>query len=234
MSGEPRRSRRHAVPFDAEYFGRRAEAGNETSALDAFRHAYVTNHWGGAQSASGPGASLDQTAVIRAALPNLCRRLGVRTLLDLPCGDFSWMSLVDLGDISYVGGDLLPELIAANSRRYAGPARQFRVLDLLESSLPRADLVLCRDCLVHLSFADIARAIGNLHASGIPWLLTTTFPGQEVNEDIHTGDWRPINLQLPPFHWPAPVELLNEQCTEGDGQFADKSLGLWPIGEVAR
>jgi hypothetical protein len=99
--------------------------------------------------------------------------------------------------------------------------------------LPTADLVLIRDCLVHLSFVDIARAIGNLRRSNITWLLTTTFPEQEANEDIHTGDWRPLNLGRGPFHWPTPVELLNERCSEGEGQFADKSLGLWRINEIS-
>jgi hypothetical protein len=29
-----------------------------------------------------------------------------------------------------------------------------------------------------------------------------------------------------PFHWPPPLERLLEECTEGSGLFADKSLGL--------
>jgi hypothetical protein len=44
-----------------------------------------------------------------------------------------------------------------------------------------------------------------------------------------TGDWRPINLERAPFNWPAPVELIVEECTESGGVFADKSLGLWRI-----
>ena len=222
-------NRRFAVPFDPEYFRRRADAGEDVTAIDAFRHALTSNHWAGAESPSGPGASFQQTAAIRNALPELVRRLGVHTLLDLPCGDCSWMCTVDLGATRYIGGDILPELIAHNSRQHAAPRREFRVLDLLSSPLPQADLVLCRDCLVHLAFADIERAVSNLRASGIAWLLTTTFPDQAMNEDIRTGDWRPLNLERAPFNWPAPVELIDEQCTEGGGVFADKSLGLWRI-----
>ena len=222
-------NRRFAVPFDPEYFRRRADAGEVISAVDAFRHALTRNHWAGPESPSGPGASLEQTAAVRKGLPALIRRIGVETLLDLPCGDCSWMSSVDLGSTRYIGGDLLPELIAENARRRASARREFLVLDLLSSALPAADLVLCRDCLVHLAFADIARAIDNLRASRITWLLTTTFPDQATNEDIRTGDWRPLSLERAPFNWPAPVELVNEQCTEGSGVFADKSLGLWRI-----
>jgi hypothetical protein len=225
-------NRRHTVPFDPEFFARRHAAGEDVTPLAAFRHAYETNLWAGPESPSGPGASLDQTAAIRRGLPRLCRRLGVATMLDLPCGDCSWMATIDLGSVKYIGGDFLPELIQANTRRYVDSGREFQVLDLLSSTLPAADLVLCRDCLVHLSFADIARAVANLRASNVTYLLTTTFPEQPVNEDIRTGDWRPLNLEAAPFHWPKPQDILNEGCTEGNGVFTDKSLGLWRLDAV--
>lgn len=225
-------NRRFTVPFDPEYFARRAASGDDVSPLAAFRHAYVSNHWAGAHSPSGPGASLDQTAAIRETLPALCDRLCVKTLLDLPCGDCSWMSTIALAGVTYVGADLLPEIIEANARHALPGRREFRVLDLLASSLPRTDLVLCRDCFVHFAFADIARAVTNLRASGSTWLLTTTFPGQSDNVDIRTGDWRPLDLQRAPFDWPPPVELINERCTESGGLFADKSLGLWRVADL--
>ena len=221
------RNRRHAVPFDPEHFARQAALGEAVSPIEAFRYAYETNFWTGPESPSGPGSGFDQTAVIRRALPELCHRLGVRSFLDLPCGDCHWVSTIDFGRITYMGGDLLPELIDANTRRFAQPGREFRVLDLLSSPLPPADLVLCRDCLVHLSFEDIARAVTNLRAAGATYLLTTTFPLQLQNDEIRTGDWRPLNLETDPFRWSRPQELILEECTEAGGEFADKSLGLW-------
>jgi hypothetical protein len=101
------------------------------------------------------------------------------------------------------------------------------VLDLTRDRLPPADLLFCRDCLVHLSYADIRRALGNAVRSDILHILTTTFPDGETNEDIVTGDWRVLDLERAPFHLPAPMRILNEGCTEGGGVFADKSLGLW-------
>lgn len=226
--------RRSAVPFDPDYFAKRAADGNALEPEAAFRHAYETSHWAGPESRSGPGASRDQTSRIRSALPEMCHRLGIRTLLDLPCGDFHWMADVDLGTVRYIGADLLPELIAENVRHYAAPNREFRELDLTVSPLPAADMLLCRDCLVHLSFADIRRVVVNVASADIKFLLTTTFPAQPSNADIVTGDWRPLNLQAPPFSWPPPLELLNEGCTEGAGLFADKSLGLWRVNGLPR
>ncbi len=112
--------------------------------------------------------------------------------------------------------------------------RRFMVLDLTADALPPADLLLCRDCLVHLSHADIRRALENIARSRITCLLTTTFPGGATNEDIVTGDWRPLDLERPPFSFPPPLRLLEEGCTESDGRFADKSLGLWRVADLAR
>lgn len=224
--------RRHSVPFDPDFFAHRAERGDPVSPLEAFRHAWRENHWAGGESRSGAGSGLDQTAALRHGLPRLFHQLGIKTLLDVPCGDWRWMSTVDLGKIDYIGGDLLPELVEANRVRFGSPRRQFLTLDLTAASLPGADLLLCRDCLVHLSFADIAKALGNVRRGQISYLLTTTFPDQASNQDIVTGDWRPLNLQLAPFHFPPPLQLLNEGCTESDGRFGDKSLGLWRVASL--
>ena len=56
---------------------------------------------------------------------------------------------------SVIGADVVPELVAANQARHASPRRAFLRLDLTRDALPAADAVLCRDCLVHFSFAGV-------------------------------------------------------------------------------
>jgi hypothetical protein len=223
-------NRRTSVPFDPFHFEREAQAGRRYSTEDTFRTIYRTNHWG-ASERSGAGASVDQAAAVLAHLALVIERFQIRTLLDVPCGDFAWMRHLD-EDVEYIGGDVLPELAAANQRLWGSSRRRFVTIDLLKDDLPRADLLLCRDCLVHLSLADVRGALANIRRSGCTWLLTTTFPGCTVNDDIVTGDWRPLNLQLAPFDLPAPHLLLNEECTEGGDLFADKSLGLWRVEDL--
>jgi hypothetical protein len=197
---------------------------------DRFGHIARTNLWGGA-SRSGLGSELAATATLREMLPPFLARYGIRTLLDAPCGDFGWLSMVNLG-VAYTGADIVPALVAENERRYGGPAsgRRFLTLDLTHDPLPRADLVLCRDCLVHLSFANVSRALANIRASGATYLLTTTFLEHHVNADIEDGDWRMLNLERAPFNLPPPTDVLLEQCLENDGAYADKALGLWQLG----
>lgn len=226
-------SRRDAVPFDAHHFEKLARSGESPPAEAVFRDIYLRHHWSGSESASGAGANQEQTRQLRTALPRLLNQFGIDSLLDLPCGDHSWMRLIDLALVAYVGADLLPELVARLNATYAGSNRRFMVLDLTRGSLPVVDLLLCRDCLVHLSYSDIRSSLENVCRSGIRYFLTTTFAHCQVNEDIVTGDWRPLNLERPPFELPPPVYLLNEGCTEAGGLFGDKCLGLWPTDDLA-
>ena len=98
--------------------------------------------------------------------------------------------------------------------------------------LPTADAIFCRDCLVHFSFGNIERAFRTMKASGATYLLTTTFTARDGNADIVDGDWRPLNLEAPPFNPPAPLDLIVEHCTEENGAYADKSIGVWRIADL--
>lgn len=173
-----------------------------------FRAKFATNAWGGIESRSGTGSDAEQTRVLVAELPQLFRTLGVGSILDIPCGDFHWMREVDLAGVRYVGADIVPEVVAGN-QRLARDGVRFFCLDLLRSRLPRADLVLVRDCLVHLPYGDIFQALRNLCRSG------GTF-----------------NLELAPFGFPPPRHLINEHCRENAGRYADKSLGLWRLSDI--
>jgi SAM-dependent methyltransferase len=197
-----------------------------------FLDIYSKNAWGGAESRSGSGSSLEQTETIRKQLPPIIRNLGVKSFLDIPCGDFYWMKQVRLELDEYIGADILAQLIEHNRALYTSQNRRFTVLDIMKDHLPSVDLIFSRDCLVHFSFRDIRRTIRNMKRSNSNYLLTTTFTARDQNTDIATGEWRPLNLQLPPFNFPEPIVLINENCSEVEGRYPDKSLGLWRIADI--
>lgn len=206
----------------------------ELDLTERFARIYATNLWSDVQSRSGPGSSLDATRVIRARLPQLVRDLGAKSLLDVPCGDFAWLQHVDLTGIEYTGGDIVPALVAENEQRHATESRRFMMVDLTRDRLPSADVLLCRDCLVHLSYANIRAALTNIAHSGVQFLLMTSFPGRNENYDIVDGDWRPLDFGAEPFGFPAPVATLVEECSEADGAYADKSLVVWRVSDIPR
>lgn len=210
------------------FFYRVKRKNNEEIFTEIFRK----NVWGGKESVSGRGSDSAQTETIIRQLPLIWEKYEVKSLLDIPCGDFNWMRHVDLGKVDYLGADIIPELVAKNSAQYERDGVHFKQLDVIRDQIPGLDLILCRDCLVHLSFDQIFSALNNICRSGSRYLLATTFTDRRENRDIVTGDWRPLNLEAFPFELPAPIELINEGCTEGDGAYDDKSLGLWCIADI--
>ena len=197
-----------------------------------FTGIYHNNLRLGDESVSGPGSCLAQTAEIRQRLPLLVSAFDIKSMLDAPCGDFLWLRDVNLRLEEYIGADIVPQLVAQNQARHGTPGRRFVMLDITADLLPQVDLIFCRDCLVHFSYAEIDRALRNFKASGSKYLLLTTFTKNRTNFDIANGDWRPLNFQLPPFNFPAPLCLITEKCTEGGGIYSDKSLGLWPLSDL--
>ncbi len=205
------------------------------------------NKWGDRESISGRGSNLQQTSAIIKKIPILLEKLNAKTMLDAPCGDFYWLKEAQLNIDKYIGCDIVGDLITDNQRRYANEARDFINLDLAIDPLPQVDLIFCRDCLVplpqvdlifcrdclvHLSFKDAIAVIKNFKKSNSTYLLTTIYPGIPENKDIVTGDWRAIDLQLPPYNFPDMLEIIDEETTERK-DYPQKSLGLWKLSDIA-
>jgi len=181
---------------------------------------------------SGPGSDLVQTAVISSEIPAVIKEFDIQTMLDAPCGDFYWMRRVELGVKTYIGVDIVRELVERHTRNHANANRRFMCRDITSDTLPCVDMIFSRDALVHLSNSDAQAALANFKASGSKYLLMTTFAETPRNEDILTGGWRPINFQRAPFNLPPPLKLINEHCTEDGGKYPDKSLGLWKLEDI--
>jgi glycosyltransferase involved in cell wall biosynthesis len=184
------------------------------------------------ESRSSEGSIMAAAKILREHLPRLVRRFKIEKCLALPCGDYNWMKDVELGLKQYIGGDIFREYADSNAPQSGNSNTNLLQLDLIRHSLPKADMILCRDYLIHLSFDDIDTMLKNLHRSGIKYLLTSTYPDQAFNHDIATGQFRPVNLQAKPFNFSDPLWIVNEESTDTEGGFADKSLALWLIADL--
>lgn len=215
---------------------RRMGVRRQTSTLSqqaTFTGIFEANAWHEAESVSGPGSTQARGADFRAELVSMLDAYAIRSILDAPCGDFNWMrDVLAERDLPYTGIDIVEALIAGSAHRHGAANRRFLCLDMTRADLPAADLILCRDGLVHLSFADARAAIRNFRRSGSRYLLTTTFVDHPRNVDTPTGGWRPLNLQRAPFDFPAPLALVDERCTGSAGAYRDKRLGLWQLSAI--
>jgi SAM-dependent methyltransferase len=220
-----------AFPFSAQIYRRLRVSWWSLELLpvrltDIFTDIYLNNFWADPESVSGRGSTIARTEVIRHTLPTLLESVGARSLLDAACGDFNWMRHVDLSGIEYVGADIVPELVSQNRRTYEAQGRTFVLLDITNDPLPEVDVILCRDCLIHLSSRCVRAAIANFKRSKSKFLLATTHVSVTKNTDIRSGDRRPVNLELPPFNFPPPLRLITEDEEMG------KHLGLWNLAAL--
>ena len=195
----------------------------------AFTRHFERRDWGEPETVSGRGSSLRCTDAIRRQLPALFAEFGIQRVTDAGCGDFHWLR--ELGDElpTYVGIEVVDALAADNQKRFGSDRRRFVSLDIIRDPIPPADLILCRDCLVHLKNTQVRAALRNFVASGSRYLLATTYTERHLNDDVSLGGWRPINLAKPPFDLGPPLRLISEDGSLEDPALADKALGLWPL-----
>lgn len=177
---------------------------------------------------SGGGSSLSATSAIREILPSLLDDLHVQTLLDIGCGDFSWMRHVNLSQ-NYVGIDIVETVVASNKSNFEGPRRTFFSLDAVVDELPDANAVLCREVLFHLSFSDIRKLLRNILSKDRSYFICTSDRQTHFNSDIPTGDFRLLNLEAWPLRLPAPIRVFDD-CTVAPRRI----LGVWDAKRLRR
>lgn len=189
-----------------------------------FAGVYRDGGWGSAESLSGPGSERDSGSV-RQALKVLRKVAGehqVRSMVDIPCGDFNWMPLFleENPELKYLGYDVVPEIVARNRRRNRGV--KFQALDITRRIPAKADLVFSKDLINHLMEKDVWAALANMVRSGAPYLLITS-NGKCENEELAAdigGSSRLLNLQAAPYNFPPPL-------------YDDGYLALWRTTDLA-
>jgi SAM-dependent methyltransferase len=186
--------------------------------------------WGDEETVSGPGSTLEHTESIRSALPGLFQKYSVSRFLDAPCGDYNWFRYVERAPgLSYIGGDIVPELVERNQSLFGAPETRFIELDITKDPLPDVDLWMCRDCLIHLSNRDVFRCLANLLRSNIRLFLTTTHIECLKNTDIATGNYRSLNLKLEPFSMGEPIAEIDDWL----GGHPKRKMALWRTEDLA-
>jgi hypothetical protein len=195
---------------------------------ERFTAIYNSNLWGAVDTVSGPAASLENTEALRRHLPAIFEKYAVRTLFDVPCGDFHWMKhVVAEYPMTYIGGDIVLPMIEANNARYGNARTSFIHFDAARDQLPQADLYLCRGLLSLLSFADGMNALRRFAESKIPYILASTHKTNfgVANIDIKSGDFRRIDMFSAPFSLPQEIERLSDSN--------DEDVCVWSREQVA-
>jgi SAM-dependent methyltransferase len=196
---------------------------------ERFTLIYEKNYWKSGESRSGTGSTVDAAQLFSGQLATFIMDAGLTSIFDAPCGDWNWMKKFPLpSTVQYIGGDIVASLIRSLNIQYARPNISFIEFDITKDPFPDTNLWICRDCLFHLSFEDIARAFENFASSACEQALLTSHYEHSNNLDIQTGDYRFLNLSSYPFELPPPSLFLTEQIVN-----ETRYVGLWQKSDLA-
>jgi 2-polyprenyl-3-methyl-5-hydroxy-6-metoxy-1,4-benzoquinol methylase len=176
---------------------------------EVFSKIYKEDLWHGG---SGAGSKLENVKEYVDILQKYIDKPEVKTVLDLGCGDWQFSKFLDLSSVSYLGVDVVESVIESNSTSYSASNIKFISRDITTYEVPKADLIICKDVLQHLSNKDVVTILVKIITSSKFSLITNDFkPENTENKDINNGDYRCLDLTLSPFYLDVVTILESER-----------------------
>lgn len=178
----------------------------EASIEEVFTDIYDSQIWGAdaeGNGTSGTGSTLDHTVEYRAFLQDFLKNQKIHSVVDVGCGDWGFSCAIDWSGIRYKGYDVVASVIQKNIEKYSSANISFILGNAINMKLPRADLLICKDVLQHLTIRDISQFTKQFRR--FKYCLITNdlyyigYEGFQVNQEIRTGEVRPLDLSKPPF-----------------------------------
>jgi len=221
------------------------------SLKETFQDVYTNWRFGGwPESKSGPGSTMEETDIIRQQIKQLVKDKEIKSVVDVPCGDFNWMKDIVYSFEKYTGCDIVPEMIQDN-QKFANSIISFKELDLTQDNIeiPEGDLLIVRDVLGHLPLEGGQKAIANILKSKCKYLLTTTWyslndPNYthenkdntvtvEANWDRGAAAFYPVCLHSAPFNFPKPEFYIEEKPkVDGYDNGVRKGLAFYELDKL--
>ena len=169
---------------------------------------YTRNAWGSQESRSGSTSTFQRTEDIRRHLPDFFKRFEITSILDCGCGDWAWMSAVDLTNIDYLGVDIVDPLLDYLQTNFTKPNIRFQKMDVMEDPAETADLWFVRDLLPLYPTESYKLFFERFLESNSKYIAITTVDAEEPNDPGILGIWRKLNLFLAPFYLKHPLHTL--------------------------
>lgn len=169
---------------------------------------YTRNAWGSQESRSGPTSTSQRTEQLRGQLPELFKKFSIQSILDCGCGDWTWMSEVDLSNIDYVGADIVDPLLDYLQTKYKSPNIRFQKLDVMEDPAETADLWFVRDLLPLYPTSAYKLFFQRFLESDSKYIALSSVESDEPNDSGVLGIWRRLNIKEQPFSLKHPIYIM--------------------------
>lgn len=163
----------------------------------------------------GRGSTIEYAENVARCIPVLIRGLEIETVNNIGAGDLKWF---DHYDVEYHSGPGVTfshfDVVSRDERVH------HRDITAPDCKLPKCDLTICRDVLIHLTDEEICTAISNIRRTSLFALFSTHDAGH--NEDLRGRNFRRINLELEPWSMGPTLGKIMEKTT-------GVSMGIWEM-----
>ena len=169
-----------------------------TRRKNTFENIYKNNVWTCDGVRSGHGSKLEQTVDIRNFLNKFIVTNEIKSVVDLGCGDLTWVKHTEAFTTDYTGIDIAESLIKEHKSNY--PDKKFYNKDIVKDEIPEADLIIIRDVIFHIKIKDILSLFENIKHK-FKYLIITSCDNL-VNQDNHNNIYHFSyeNLEIEPFN----------------------------------
>ena len=191
----------------------------ESDLQKIFSDIYRDGIWGTdefGRGTSGGGSTPQEFQPFVDYLHNFLSETPIQSIVDVGCGDWVLGRSINWGDRDYLGIDIVPELIERNQASFTKENIHFLHLNASEEELPKADLLICKDVLQHLSLSEISNILAQTRKFKYVLFVNDVFswsPYTNSESLIEPYHYRPLDLRKPPFNL-RPDNL--EYYTSGD------------------
>ena len=127
-----------------------------------FDKIYLNDMWG---NGSGGGSLPDAAKPYINFLQKFFSKYCIHSVVDMGCGDWQFSKFIDWSGISYLGIDVVENVISKDITEYQSQNISFKCINVLENGfteIPNSDLVIIKDVFQHLSNRNVIRMINGL------------------------------------------------------------------------
>lgn len=181
---------------------------------EEFTDIYDNGRWGRDKEGnptSGRGSSPENTVKYRSLLQAFLKSEKISSVVDIGCGDWSIARMIDWKGIHYMGVEVVQKLIDNNRKKYGSDLIQFVKLDATKEELPAADLMICKDVMIHLTNTDVHAILAQ--CSKYRYCLITNDVAPVHNNNLNNENFvrnfyaRNVDITKPPFNVKGKVLL---------------------------
>ena len=112
--------------------------------------------------------------------------LGVKTIVDIGCGDWQFSQFIDWSPYEYLGVDIVSSVIEQNKQKFEKENIKFDVINIFDehNKIPDADVFIIKDVMIHWRHEQIRQMIPILQSKCKYIIATHCYPMNKTNQIV--------------------------------------------------